>query len=248
MRLDPLRGRDLAAPHPVQHRLVVACFDRRLTGQQRVQRRPQPVDVACGTQLVDVPGGLLRAHVRRRAQHRAGPRHRPFVNGARRQQRTVAAGRLVPFRKGLGQSPVDDQRLTVLAEHDVARFEIAVQHALAVSEAHCLTDVRETPQQLAERQSPLAGIAAGDVGGVKPFHRGLEVVPLDETHGIERPAVGVRTQPIDRHDAGMLQSAGDLRLQQKPAAADCVVRVTGLDPLERHLAVELLIPGHEHFA
>ena len=43
----------------------------------------------------------------------------------------------------------------------------------------------------------------------------LEAVALDEAHGVKRPAVGVAAQAVDRHDTGMLQPAGDLRLQQK---------------------------------
>ena len=62
----------------------------------------------------------------------------------------------VPDR--LGQAPVDHQRLAVLAEHDVARLEVAVQHAPAVGVGDRVADVDEPPQQLAQRQRPLAGV------------------------------------------------------------------------------------------
>ena len=48
----------------------------------------------------------------------------------------------------------------------------------------------------------------------------LEAVALDEgRHGIERPAVGVPAEAVHRHDAGVLQAAGDLRFQQKARPA-----------------------------
>ena len=43
----------------------------------------------------------------------------------------------------------------------------------------------------------------------------------------------------------MLQSAGDLGLQQEPPAAGGVVGVIVEDLLQRHLAMQLLIHGHE---
>ncbi len=76
----------------------------------------------------------------------------------------------------------------------------------------------------------------------------LEAVSLDEPHGVVGPAVGVGSHAIDRHDARMLQSAGDLGLGEEPLAADRVVGMGFEDLLERHLAVQLVIQRHEHLA
>ena len=46
----------------------------------------------------------------------------------------------------------------------------------------------------------------------------------------------------------MLQSPGDLGLGDEPLAADRVVGVLLEDLLQRHLAVQLGIEGHEHLA
>ena len=46
----------------------------------------------------------------------------------------------------LGQAPVDHQRLTVVAQHDVARLQIAVQHPAAVGVADRIADVQEPSQ------------------------------------------------------------------------------------------------------
>ena len=73
----------------------------------------------------------------------------------------------------------------------------------------------------------------------------LERVAADEPHGVVGPAVAVGAQAVDRHDAGVLESAGDLGLQQEALAANRVVGVTVEDLLERDLAVQLVIERHE---
>ena len=117
-----------------------------------------------------------------------------------------------------------------------------MQHAAAVGVGHRVADVHEPPEQLPQRQRPLAGVAARlPVGAVEPLDRLLEAVAADEPHGVERPAVGVVAQAVDRHDPRVLQPAGDLGLQQEPRAALGVVGVPVLDLLQRHLAVQLLV-------
>ena len=73
----------------------------------------------------------------------------------------LASGRLSGAANDLGQAPVHDQRLAVLAEHDVARLQVAVQHAAAVGVGHRVAHVHEPAQQLPQLQRPLAGIAPG---------------------------------------------------------------------------------------
>ena len=52
----------------------------------------------------------------------------------------------------LGQAPVDDQGLAVLADDDVARLQVAVQHAAAVRVLDRVADVEKPPQQLPQLQ------------------------------------------------------------------------------------------------
>ena len=73
----------------------------------------------------------------------------------------------------------------------------------------------------------------------------LERVAPDEPHGVVGPAVAVGAQAIDRHDARVLQPAGDLGLEQEPLAADRVVGVLVEDLLEGHLAVQLGVERDE---
>ena len=44
----------------------------------------------------------------------------------------------------------------------------------------------------------------------------LRLVAADEPHGVVGPAVAVGAQAVDRHDPGVLQSAGDLGLEHEP--------------------------------
>ncbi len=73
----------------------------------------------------------------------------------------------------------------------------------------------------------------------------LQAVAPDEPHGVVRPAVAVVAQAVDRDDAGMLQTAGDLGLEQESGAADLVVGVVVEDLLEGDLAVQLAVDGDE---
>jgi hypothetical protein len=80
---------------------------------------------------------------------------------------------------------------------------------------------------------------------MKCVDRLLERVAADEPHGVKWAAAGVGTEPIDRHDAGVFQPAGDLGLEQEPLAAHAVVGVIVEDLLEGDLAVQLGIQRHE---
>ena len=82
---------------------------------------------------------------------------------------------------------------------------------------------------------------------MKAVTRVLEIVTLDEPHGIERPTIRIGAEAIHGHNAGMLESAGDFRFQHKPAATGVLVRVLPLDLFQRHLSVQLQILRHKYF-
>ncbi len=70
----------------------------------------------------------------------------------------------------LGQTPVDHQRLAVLADDDVARLDVAMEHAPAMGVVDGIADVGEPAQQPAQLQRP-AGfrritIASGPAIGI----------------------------------------------------------------------------------
>ena len=108
-----------------------------------------------------------------------------------------------------------------------------------------VADVDEPPQELAQLQRAAAGVALQRLVGVEAVDGLLEAVAADEPHGVVGPAVGVGAQAVDRDDAGVLQAAGDLGLEQEAGAAGRVVGVAVEDLLERHLAVQLGVERHE---
>ena len=231
----PRRG-DVPGLDLLQQRRQVVALHRRAAAQQVVQRRPEAVDVAPRADLLQPPGRLLRRHVGRRADGLAGLRLDGAAAAAEVQRRL--AGLDLRLAGHLRQAPVHDQRLPVLAEHHVAGLQVAVQHAAAVGVGDRLADVHEAAQQLAEGdrvEAPAAGVEG--VRGV------LEGVAPDEPHGVIRPAALVAAEAVDRHDAGVLQAAGDLGLQEEAAAGGRVVREAALDLLERDAAVQFEVLG-----
>ena len=97
------------------------------------------------------------------------------------------------------------------------------------------------------KRSPAGAGPQGHVG-LEMLDRLLEAVALDEPHGVVRAAAAVGAQTVNRHDPGVLQPAGDLRLGDEPLPAHRVVGVLLEDLLQRHLAVQLAVERHEHLA
>ena len=108
--------------------------------------------------------------------------------------------------------------------------------------------VDDAAQQATEGQLALAGSRCAFVRAVEPLDRGLERLSLDESHRVVRTAVGIAAQAVDRHDPRVLQPPGDLGLQEEPRLAGRVVRVVGLELLERDLAVQLAVKREEDLA
>jgi hypothetical protein len=124
-------------------------------------------------------------------------------------QDVTLGGRAVGLAEGLCEGPVNDEGLAVVADQNVARPEVAMDHAAAVGIGDRVADIEEAGEQPAG-----LGRAAG--AGGREFVIGtdglLQVVAADEAHGIERAARGVVAEAVDGDDAGVLELAGDLRL------------------------------------
>lgn len=111
---------------------------------------------------------------------------------------------------------------------------------------HRVAHVDEPLQQLAEGDGIVAQAAwpAKSPFHIKAIDCFLETVAADEPHGVERPAVRVAAQPIDGHDAGVLQGAGDLGLQHEPRARIGMIGMTVLNLLQGHLPVQFRVLRH----
>ena len=139
-----------------------------------------------------------------------------------------------------GESPVEHERLAELADHDVERFEIAVQDSLVVSEPNRLTDRDELSQQSSEPQLPL-GAAARQ--GVHRVDRLFHIAALEQLHGIKRSPVFPKADVVDRNDPRMLKLSRDLCLFQKPFDDDGVLQRPGQQFFEGDLAVNAGVFG-----
>jgi hypothetical protein len=92
-----------------------------------IEDRAERVDIAA---LVDgLASRLLRWHVGRRADHRAYDRELAGACAAIRTRIEVLWNRVAEI---LRESPVDHDGLTELADHDVRRLEVAMDHAMRV--------------------------------------------------------------------------------------------------------------------
>jgi hypothetical protein len=133
----------------------------------------------------------------------------------------------------------------VLAQEDIARLDVAVQHPAGMRVVDGIADVGEPPQQLAQLQRSPAGVGLQRRIGSEPVDGLLETIPADEPHGVIGAAIAVGPQPVNGDDPRVLQPAGDLGLAEKPLAAFGVVGVIIEDLLQRHLAVQLGVQGDE---
>ena len=146
-------------------------------------------------------------------------------------------------RSRLGQSPVHNQRLAILVENDVGRFQVAVQNSSTVCVSHGVTHIHEPTEKPAQFQRTVDLSGACSPGLVELDDRITETRPFDETHGIEGTSVFKATEAVNRNDSPMLEAPGHLGFMNEPGLADGVVGTTGPELLEGHLAVELRIFG-----
>ncbi len=153
----------------VPRRRELACFDglehvaelplhRGLVGQYVVKRGTQAVDVGPWAEILKVALSLLGAHEAGRSQGTAGKRFGGAAGGAWDECLLAQVGTGVGPTCRLGQPPVDHQRLTVLADDDVAGLDVAMEHAAAVRVLDGVADVEKSEQQFTQFERALAGV------------------------------------------------------------------------------------------
>lgn len=106
------------------------------------------------------------------------------------------------------KSPIDHQRLAEFAQHDVGRFEVAMNDAPAVRVCHGVAHVDQARDEFSLLQIAFVRWRSGIIPTMKSRDRIRQRVPLHEPHGVERLAVLVTTERVNRHDAGLLQLPG----------------------------------------
>jgi hypothetical protein len=153
---------------------VVLAGERLASGDELVEHRAEREEVAA---LIDaLSEGLLRRHVERRADD-------GVVGGVRRER-----------LRELGQTEVGDLGAPGPRQHDVARFDVAVDDALGV--------------RVLETETDLVDDGEGEVGtdGPPALEHFLDAVPLDELHD---DLVAVLTAPeVDDVDDVLVVEGG----------------------------------------
>src|SRR5205823_14066258 len=100
-----------------------------------------------------------------------------------------------------------------------------------------VADHNELIQQLPEGQRVMAyGPRFVGFWFMEASNRFLEVVPVNKAHGIEWPALGILPDGMNRHNARMLQPAGDFGSAEKAATALRVAGVRRLQAPQCHIA------------
>jgi hypothetical protein len=160
-----------------------------------------------------LPRALLGRHVTRRADdvavHRHQRRARRALVGAvgahdRARRRRLAHAHVVAvgLPEHARETPVHHVGLAQAPDHDVGGLEVAVHDALLVRERDRLAHL----EQHAERARAVPSVLAL----ARELEHLLQLEPLDEPHREVDAPVGVDPELVHRHDAGVLELAGDL--------------------------------------
>ena len=107
----------------------IVAPERRPAGQKAIEGGAQRVDVAARPEAVEVAAGLLGAHISWSAQGTSRQCLGTAAGRARDQRPLTRIAARLDLTERLGEPPVDDEGLAVLAHDDVARLDITMQHA-----------------------------------------------------------------------------------------------------------------------
>ena len=193
----------------------------RLAADDLVQDRAQQVDVAGLVDALDRAAGHFRRHVGRRAAQAVGLVHGVDVGELGRDPR---------------QAPVHHQHFAVVAEHDVFRLQVAMNHAAGVGEGHRVGHAQQDAQVLVELLL---------VDHLVPRRA------VDALHRVEQRAFVVRAQVVNRHDVRMVELAGDDRFGDELVALVLADLGRRLEHLHGHGAGDRRLMGrvdHAHAA
>ena len=183
----------------VNQRFEAAGLVRRALRQQRVHDRAQRVNIRLRDQAFFL-GQLLRRHVHRRALHLG----------------------VVTFEADVdvGDAEIHDFDLALVAQHDVAGFEVAMNNAFAVHVVETLGALVDDVDDLVRRQR----LAAGDVflqrHAVDEFHH--DVVQVVFLAGV-----------VNADHRRVMHAPGAVNLGEKRLAHFCLVAASMSRPSAR---------------
>lgn len=125
---------------------------QRLQREHFVEDHAQRIDIGSRVDLFGFAARLFRRHVAGGAEHCAVDRvgfacSRRFDDLVVIRTRFFGCGRTRDF----GQPPVQHVNLAVISEHDIGRFEVAMQHSPGMREVDRQTSMAKSSQQFAPR-------------------------------------------------------------------------------------------------
>jgi hypothetical protein len=162
---------------------------RCLAREQLVEHAAETVDVAPGIEA-PLAGGLLRAHVLRRADEEAGLREAVGRRGA----------------GGERDPEVGDHRLPLVEEY-VLRLDVPMDQRVAVGMVERGGDLPGDLDRLAHREPPL---------GPQPLPQRAAPYPR---HHVEEPAGGL-ARVVERQDVRVIERGGDPDLAGEAVGAE----------------------------
>ena len=127
------------------------------------------------------------------------------------ERRSPARARIALVRHIDCEAPVRHQDLAEIADHHVARLQVAVDDAAAVRERDCVAD------RLEHFEMTLESVVRARSRSASVF-RMEQRVPgdaADQLHRERRAALLVEDQVVGRHDVRVIERAGDERLGRK---------------------------------
>ena len=182
-----------------------------------MEHESEGIDVAPGVWSAIRCEQLLRTHVPQRAHDTTAERGgRVDCSALRLRCGFVQCGLGLPC-----YAVVDDLRLTIGADEDVGRLEVAMHDALAVAVRHGITDLAEQADPPPNRQGPRGGEPGDRAGAIHELHH-------EERHPAERGRSGAAG--VDVRDMGVPQAGQRLGFPQQP-----LMRRRRNGPLANHL-------------
>ena len=178
-----------------------------LAGQDFEQDRAQTVDVGPLVHVLDAPGCLFGGHVGWRAHFLTSLSgvSPSFISHDDRSRVFIVAAHLT------GQTPVQHDCLTVLAQHDVVWLEVAMNHASGMRIGDGVAHAQENTEQ-----PPFSKrvFIPGLLRFVVHTDRLRQRLALHQLHGIEGTPLMIDF--IHRNDSRVLKLACDLSFFDQP--------------------------------
>lgn len=212
-----------------------------LASENRVERRPQAKDIRRRPEDIDFTASLFGTHEGQSADDAAILGGRRAFAGKGGDSGFLGLFVVSLLADRLGDAPIDDERFAVLAEHDVAGLQIAVEDTPTVRVFDRVADIDEPAEEFVEDQPPLIGGEGVRVGIVQAVDGFFEAIAANEAHDVEGRTGFGSVEAVDGDDAGMFKAASDFALEEKPRPAVGVTSKTRLQFFQGDLTLKLAI-------